>query len=57
MNSVLKLNLSKGILKKELIQSQKESRKKEKSQSKKAAWGSAVVVLWAALELVTFIQQ
>lgn len=43
MNSVLKLNLSKGILKKELVQSQRQSNKKqEEPQSKKAAGGSGV---------------
>lgn len=35
MNSVLKLNLSKGVLKKELVQSQKASRKMEKSHKVK----------------------
>lgn len=43
MNSVLQLNLSKGVLKKELVQSQKQSRKKGKApQSEKAAGGSVV---------------
>lgn len=58
MNSVLKLNLSKGILKKDLVQSQKESSKKEKSHRvKKQHEALQWVVLWVALELVTFIQQ
>lgn len=54
MNSVLKLNLSKGILKKELVQSQKESSKKEKSHRMKKQHEA---LQWVALELVTFIQQ
>lgn len=54
MKTVLRLNFSKGILKKELVQIQKQSSKKEKSHRvKKQQWA----VLWVTLKIVSFALQ